>query len=283
MAAELDVRRAVRGLALCATLGLLPIGAPRAQSAAILLQLRPRSGDTLRLRMDQTVEMAGTTRQGEIDVTNSESHTLVMLSRIAVEATDLDGAIVTAATDSVRLVTSNGGEPNPLLGWARAMQGHRVRFRVALDGSTSLVGPEKSASPKVGAFLAQLPATLPREPITIGTTWTRVMEIPLSGADTRGSALMSATFRFDSLSKSGDLAWLSMTGRVTRTIAPRKDDTGPDMDMTGTVSGSVTVDRRRGWITDARTLITVRSLVFAAKSGSPVRVRTKITQWMRVL
>jgi hypothetical protein len=55
------------------------------------------------------------------------------------------------------------------------------------------------------------------------------------------------------------------------------------MDMTGTVSGSVTVDRRRGWITDARTLITVRSLVFASKGGSPIRVRTRITQWMRVL
>jgi hypothetical protein len=283
MAAERDVRRAFRGLALCATLGLLPIGAPNAQSAAVLLQLRPRSGDTLRLRMDQTVEMAGMTRQGEIDVTNSESHTLVMLSRIAVEATDLDGATVTAATDSVRVVTSNGGEPNPLLGWARAMQGHRVRFRVALDGSTSLVGPDKNASPRVSSFLAQLPATLPREPITIGTTWTRAMEIPLSGADTRGSALMTATFRFDSLSRSGDLAWLSMTGRVTRTITPRKGVTGPDMDMTGSVSGSVTVDRRRGWITDARTLITVRSLIFAAKSGSAVKVRTKITQWMRVL
>jgi hypothetical protein len=74
-----------------------------------------------------------------------------------------------------------------------------------------------------------------------------------------------------------------MTGRVTRTIAPRKGDAGPDMDMTGTVSGSVTVDRRRGWITDARTLITVRSLVFAAHGGSPIRVRTRITQWMRVL
>ena len=55
------------------TLGvaLMSVGASTvwSQPAPVSLQIRPRAGDTLRLRMDQSVEMAGTTRNGEVDVT----------------------------------------------------------------------------------------------------------------------------------------------------------------------------------------------------------------------
>lgn len=257
----------------------LPVGA---QGGAIPLTIRPRAGDTLRLRMDQTVEMAATRRNGDVDVTTSEQHTMVVLTRVAVESTDLDGATVTAMTDTVRLTSTDGSAGSSLLGWARVMQGQRFRFRVLTDGSTALVDASKGA-PQVAAFLAQLPASLPKEPIAPGRTWTRSMDIPISVlSDARGTASMTATFRFDSVTRGGDLAYLSVRGRLTRQSAPPKGSVAPTVEMNGTLSGSVVVDRRRGWITDARSLISTHSLVSSPKGDTPpVRIRLKITQWMR--
>ena len=233
--------------------------------------------------MDQTVEMAGTTRNGEIDVTTSELHTMVVLTRIAIEGTDLDGATVTAITDTVRLTSSDGSVGGSLLAWARVMQGRRFQFRVAIDGTTSLVAENAATASQAGAFLAQLPASLPTERIAPGASWTRSMEIPMSVmSDARGTATMTATFHFDSLSHSEDLAYLSVRGRLTRQAGPPKGSNAPLMEMNGTMSGTVVVDRRRGWITDARSQISVRSLVTPSKADrSPIRVRLKITQWMR--
>ena len=253
------------------------------QSLPVTLQIRPRAGDTLRLRLDQTVDMVGTTRSGESDLTSSEAHTMVVLTRLAVESTDVEGATVTALTDSVRLTSSGSKESEPMLGWARAMQGQRFRFRVARDGTTSLAAGESSNASKLGAFLAQLPATLPKDAILPGATWTRTMEIPLSTpAERRGTATMSATFRFDSLSRAGDLAFLSVKGRLTRSASYERGSSAPASDMGGTMSGAVIVDRRRGWITDARALVSVRSLIYGARNATPIKVRMRITQWMRV-
>lgn len=253
------------------------------QSAAVALQIRPRAGDTLRLRMEQSIEMAGTSRNGDVDVTNSEFHSLVVLTRIAVEGTDLDGATVTALTDSVHLTSTSGNTGASLLGWARFMEGQRFQFRVAVDGTTSLAGENPAAASQVGAFLAQLPASLPKEPILPGASWIRSMEIPMSvKSDASGTANMTATFHFDSLARGGDLAFLSVRGRLTRQSTPPKGSTAPTVEMNGTLTGTVVVDRRRGWITDARSLITVRSLLTPAKSTQPpIRVRLKISQWMR--
>ncbi|MEP7348016.1 MAG: DUF6263 family protein [Gemmatimonadaceae bacterium] len=265
---------------LCAVAGAACL---HAQPSPVTLQIRPRAGDTLRLRMDQTVEMAGTTRSGEIDVTNSEMHTMVVLTRIAVEGTDLEGATVTALTDTVRLTSTNGSVGGSLLGWAKAMQGQRFQFRVALDGTTSLVGANAGTTSQVGTFLAQLPASLPKEQILPGASWNRSMEIPMSVmSDARGTATMTATFHFDSLTQGGDLAFLSVRGRLTRQSAPGKGSGAPTVEMNGTMSGTILVDRRRGWITDARSEISVRSLLTPSKADqSPIRVKLKITQWMR--
>ena len=233
--------------------------------------------------MDQTVEMAGTTRTGEVDVTNSESHALMVLTRIAVEGTDLDGATVTALTDTVRLTSTSGSAGESLLGWAKVMQGQRFQFRVAFDGSTSLVGANAATASQVGTFLAQLPASLPKEPIAPGASWYRSMEIPMSVLSVaRGTATMTATFHFDSLTHGGDLAFLSVRGRLARQSTPPNRSGAPTVETNGTMGGTVVVDRRRGWITDARSQINVRSLlIMSGAEQSPIRVRLKITQWMR--
>jgi hypothetical protein len=54
------------------------------------------------------------------------------------------------------------------------------------------------------------------------------------------------------------------------------------VETSGTITGTVLMDRKRGWITDARTLIDLRSLVQEPKARAPIRVRLRITQWMRI-
>ncbi|HSA54554.1 MAG TPA: hypothetical protein VLE53_02570 [Gemmatimonadaceae bacterium] len=258
-------------------------GSVLAQSDAVLLQIRPRAGDTLRVRLDQTVEMTGTVR-GSAGPSMSESSSLVVLTRLYVETADLDGVSVVAFTDSVRLTSAPNSASGTMLAWARAAQGHRFRFRVSTDGSTS-AGDGIWGERQQGAMLAQMPATLPRRPITTGTTWTSAMDVPLAGTtDGKGTTTLTATFRFDSLSRSGELAFLSVRGRLSRSATGTRDGAASISETSGTMTGSVLVDRRRGWITDARTTIALRSLVIpAAKEKPPMRVQVTISQWMRVM
>lgn len=267
-------------------LSLLVAAPAAAQDGALVLQLRPRAGDTLRLRIDQTIEMGGTTRAAD-DSIATQMTTLMMLARLAVESTDADGATVVAVTDSVR-IESNDPYRSAVLQSARQMQGRRVRFRVAPDGGTTVSGSDAWARASVGSLLSQLPATLPREAIAPGGTWTRSLDIPLAASPDGGlSATLTATFRFDSLSRSGDFAYLTMKGRLVRS-GPVKGQSGEGnggfVQTSGSVTGSILIDRRRGWIADARTSISLRSLVTPkTRNAVPVRVRMKITQWMRVM
>jgi hypothetical protein len=256
----------------------------RAQAGAVLLQLRPRVGDTLRLRLDQTVEMAGTTRAPSGENTSTESSTLVLLSRLIVESSDSGGANVLAIADSVRLSSPRGSATGSLMAWAAIIEGRQFRFRVATDGSTSIAGVLPGSPMQVGSVLAQMPATLPRRPITPGTTWSRSMEIPLATAShPQGTATLSATFEFDSLSKNGELAFLSIRGRLTRDNAEPTKRGAEVVESSGTITGHVLVDRRRGWITDARTTLSVRSLVIHADGKPPMRIRMVVSQWMRAM
>ncbi len=256
--------------------------------AALVLQLRPRAGDTLRLRIDQTIEMGGTTRAAADDSIVTQMTTLMMLARLAVESADADGATVLAVTDSVR-IESNDPYQSAVLQSARQMQGQRVRFRVAPDGATTLSGGDAWAAGAMGTFLSQLPATLPREAVVPGGTWMRSLEIPLAAStDGRGTATLTATFHFDSLSRSGDFVYLTMKGRLARS-GPMLGGGGATgaggfVQTSGSVTGNILIDRRRGWIADARTIIALRSLVSPkAQNALPVRIRMKITQWMRVM
>jgi len=283
-------------------LGLLVIGAggsvPRSvtaqvtgSGAPVLLQLRPRPGDLLHLRLDQTIEM-GVSPRPEDDSTTTDVTTLVMLARLTVESADVDGATVMAVADSVR-TESSGSYQSDVLRQARALQGQRFRFRVSPDGSTAVTGVDAWAGPAVGSLLSQLPATLPSEPVMPGASWNRSVDIPLAvSAEGKTSATLTAVFRLDSLSKSGEFAYLSMKGRLVRSGptqpgAPGKKGDGGFVQTSGSVTATLLLDRRRGWIADAKTLISLRSLVTGknAKGGetAPLRVRMKITQWMRVM
>lgn len=262
---------------------VLPMAA-NAQTDAVLLEIRPRPGDTLRVRLDQTVDITGTVR-GASQAQTSETSTLVVLTRLYVEDADASAVTILAHTDSVRLTSPANTAAGSMLAWARTIQGQRFRFRVAKDGSTMPVGTHGWGKSQAG-LLAQMPATLPQKPIAPGETWSSAMDVPLGtgGDDGRGTATLTATFRFDSLSRSGELAFLSVRGRLIRSSTSAREGVASIVESSGSVTGHVLVDRRRGWITEARTTVLVRSLVIPADRGRPpMRVEMTISQWLRVM
>ncbi len=252
--------------------------------------------------MEQTTEFEGTRgpdkganasgAKAAGDSTSYERSGLRVYTRIAVEATDLNGADVTAITDSVRLTTSAPGG-GALEAAARAAEGRRVRLRVAPDGATTVAPSDGAYTVPLRTVVTQMPATLPRDPVEVGQSWVRSMEIPLVAAgDGGGSAALSGTFRLDSLSRGGEIAYVSLTGRLARsTSVPYGAGRGGGgggrraavVSTSGSITGSIVIDRARGWITDVRTSVVSRSLMQESGSAAATaRMWMKITQWVHV-
>lgn len=253
------------------------------QGRPVLLQIHPQVGDTLRLQLDEDVEMIGTIRKGDMRSTTREKSSLVLYSRLSVESADSEGSTVLATADSVHVRAEPNSTSGSMLAWAKMVEGKRFRFRVLLDGTTSIEAASGWAPTSTG-FLSQLPATMPRQPIAPGETWTSAMDIPLAGAvDPGTTARLTATFHFDSLSRSGRHAYVSIHGRLLRPNPGPKGGGVEVIETSATVTGRIVVDRNRGWITDAHTTVVVNSLVAAAgRNRPPMRVGLTITQWVRV-
>ena len=234
--------------------------------APVLLQLRPKPGDLLHLRLDQTIEMGMTPRRFD-DSTKTDVTTLVMLARLTVESADVDGATVLAVADSVR-TESSGSYQSDVLRQARALQGQRFRFRVSPDGSTAVTGVDAWAGPAVGSLLSQLPATLPAEPVAPGATWNRSVDIPLAvSAEGKTTATLTAVFRLDSISRSGEFAYLSMKGRLVRS--------GPTQAGGAGGAGNATGDSCKPPAASPP-----HSCSIAAADGSPTRERSsRFVRW----
>jgi hypothetical protein len=255
--------------------------AARPAGGVISLQLRPKPGEVFRMRLDQDVEVTATARQGDGDTTMTVRTNLQVLTRSYVERSDAQGAIVLAITDSV-LIFTTGVAGDWIDQTMRRLKGQRLRTRLAPDGGMTLL--DDGGDPQLRALVASMPAMLPRDPVAPGATWTHTMRIPLAGEP--GTALggeLTASFRFDSLGRSGELAYISMKG-VIRQRTDAEDVHGLHADVSGTMTGAIMVDRRRGWIVDVRTTMQARStLVPAGGSGEPMRFRMKVQQRLRAM
>jgi hypothetical protein len=253
---------------------------------AVLLQVRPQAGDTIRVRLDQTVEMTGPA--GSDGKSSTETGTLVLLATLAVESVDAEGATIVSVTDSTRVNAPPNSASSAVLAWAVAIAKRAVRFRVSPNGSAAVPSSRgRGGMVPSGPLATQMPATLPSRAIPPGTSWNSTLNVPLaSSVDPGGSATLVATFSFDSLSRSGELAFLSIRGRLMKAAndPPTQPAGKPMVETSGTVVGHVLLDRRRGWITDARTTFSLYSLVSPADpSKAPMRVRMTISQWLRAM
>jgi hypothetical protein len=247
-----------------------------ASAQRYLLQLKPRVGDTLRMELDEQREATGTTKFGGSDSTRTMSTRLRMFSRAIVQG-QLRGAVtVLAIIDSVSLVTTDQHARS-------TAAGQRMLFRLAEDGTMRVVDEGTGANRGASELVALMPAALPTQPVAVGDSWAK--SIPMVVGRMADEGAVRAVFRLDSISRDENLAYISMRGEMKRDSVPAGPPRGTRMQVSGTVSGELLLDRRRGWLTESRFAVLLRTtMVPAATSGAqPVRFLTRITQRMRTL
>jgi hypothetical protein len=266
---------------------LLAVGfaASSALSQPVVLQIRPHIGDTLRMHLSQTVEMTGTSQREGHEAPSSMTTSIEVFTRAIAQQWTSAGTLMQSITDSVAMTPASPGSLADLK--RRTLQSKRVMVRVSADGAMEIVDDDDSNS-ELRHIFGEMPAVLTRGPVAVGERWTREMQIPLTGdPGTLGS--VKANFRLDSLGRNGDIAYISMHGTMSRINVPSAPSPAGGYTTSGTLTGSIQIDRRLGWITDSRSTIIVRSTIAAApgrkgeSQGAPMQVRTKITQWIRAM
>ena len=274
------VRRLSTSVALLASI------APGVHAQGVLLQIKPRVGDTLRLRIEQEMEISGVSKVRDADTTITMRSSMLMLSRSIVVESDDDGTTVKSITDSVAV---DMGATDPLVVTLsdqarRSLQGKEVRVRFSREGSGTVVDADPDIPRDFQSVFSQLPATFPRHQVAVGSTWKQRIPIPDTGPG-QVAGTLQATFRLDSLTRRGKLAHISMRGTVTRDSTANPIRGGARMTMTGTVTGYMVLDRGRGWVTDASTEMSMRSHIEQpAGSGlQPVKMQMRLLQRQRTM
>jgi len=268
----------------CLTLLAAGFSAHAALGQAVLLQIRPHIGDTLRMHLSQTVEMNGT-KLGHSRDTTSMTTAIEVFTRAIAEQYTSGGTLMRTITDSVAMTPASPASLADLK--RRAMQSRPVMLRVSADGAMELVDDGDPHS-ELRQLFGEMPAVLTRSPVSIGEKWTREMQIPLS-SEPGAVGSIRATFRLDSLGRNGDIAYISMRGTMARINTAGAAPAGPGYGTSGQLSGTIQIDRRLGWITDSKSSIIVHSTIESAPDsrgdpkGEPMQVRTKITQWIRAM
>jgi len=257
-----------------------------AGAQAVVLQIRPRVGDTLHLRLDQQTELTGVRRPGSASTTTMTT-TMRVYSRAIVERSVPTATYVKAVTDSIQL-SSNDQRAFNLENEARkSLEGRVMTLRISPDGTVSLADTTDDVGRDVAETMSLMPAAFPRGPIEVGYTWTREMPVPAGGRAAPGggtSAWLHTRFRLDSLSRHGAIAYVSMRGEMNPDPNPGLvQGAGPVLER-GTVSGTMLVDRARGWLTESQFTIVAHSVVRVPGSDDTVmRFETRVTQRMKTI
>ncbi|HKW11922.1 MAG TPA: hypothetical protein VJO33_16170 [Gemmatimonadaceae bacterium] len=270
------------GVVMCLTKGITAAG------QSVLLQIRPRVGDTLHLRLDQQTELTGLRRPGSTTPT-SVTTTMRVYSRAIVERSVPTATYVRAVTDSVQLTSNDERALNLEDEARRSLEGRAMTLRISPDGTVSLADTTTDAARGVAEAVALMPAAFPRGPVEVGYVWTREMPVPAEGRVSPGgggaSAWLHTRFRLDSLARHGAIAYISMRGEMS----PDPDAAGYAQGTTpvlerGTVTGWMLVDRVRGWLTESQFTIIAHSVVHIPGSDDTVmRFETRVTQRMKTV
>ena len=252
--------------------------ASNARAQKVLLELRPHAGDTLRMELEQITEMSSAANGA---TPTKVITSLRMFSRAIVESTAHIASLILAVTDSVDVNSSDPRARELAEQAERDLEGRQMRLRLWPDGTVTLNDGAASVPREVSDLVSVMPASFPSRPVQVGDMWVREMPVPSSesvGIPT--GSVVRTRFRFDSISPEGDLAYLSMAGAL-RPVAATPANEG----LAGSVSGSLVVDRQRGWLSESHFLLQLRSTL--ARKGAlrdeAVKFSVRVTQTMHVL
>ena len=269
-------------LASAAATALAPEAAAQTASAeGIVLRLHPRVGDTLHTRLEQVTEITSA-RSGGGAAPKPMTTSVTVLARTIVQASRKATTTVLTVVDSVAVRSSDAHGAAMSAQAEKVLRGQRMVVQLAEDGSVESARDARGvALPRdVAEAMAAMPAVLPRRPIAVGERWQREMPLPSAGPlGAGGNAQVRAEFRLDSLSGSGDLAFVSMRGRIG------SDADARGLEMSGSMSGAMQIDRARGWMTDSFFTLLIHSVV-TPPSGvgmQPMKFVTKVSQRLRTM
>jgi hypothetical protein len=207
-----------------------------------------------------------------------------MFSRAIVESAAPIASLILAITDSVE-VTSNDEASRALGEQARReLEGRQMRLRLWPDGTVTLNDGAESVPREVSDLVSVMPASFPSKPVAVRESWTREMPVPAGESlGIPAGSVMRARFRLDSVSADRNLAWVAMTGtlvpaaRAASAARPARDT------VAGSVSGSMVVDRKRGWLSESRfRLVLTSSVARSDKAGDATHFTVRVTQTMHV-
>jgi hypothetical protein len=273
-------------------LGLLALGAAllapaaRAQRAeaaeGILLRIHPRVGDTLHTRLEQQTEVSAVVPGAGGPKTKSVTTSVALHSRTIVRASFAASTTVLTVVDSADIRTSDTHGAAQVAEAEQRLRGQQLVLQLAADGSVESARDLHGAtvSRDMAEAMSAMPAIFPHRAVNVGEQWTREMPLPAGGPlGTRGAGHVNAVFRLDSLDRGGTLAFVSMRGE----ILPEGVNQG--VELSGAVTGAMQVNRTRGWMTDSRFTVLVRSLVTPPPSSglAPMRFVTRVTQRLRTM
>lgn len=268
--------------ALCLVPLLMLAIAQGAAAQSVVLKLRPLVGDTLHTRLEQQTEVSGMVPGGTGPTMKKMSTTLMLSSRTIVRQSLPASTIVLTIVDSAQLRSSDAHSAARVSDAERALSGQQLVMRLATDGTVESARDARggAVSGDLAQSMASMPAVFPQQPVSVGEQWMREMPLPSGGPlGARGSGRVIASFRLDSLRRGGDIAYVSMQGEI------RPDAASRGVELSGSVTGAMQIDRVRGWMTDSRFAIVLRSLVTPPQSTglAPMRFVTRVTQRLRTM
>ncbi len=256
------------------------------QAQPVLLQIKPQIGDTLHVKLSQEVAMTGVPRgcgnptaalrgqpknsAANCSDTRSMTTAMEVFSRAIARRANATSTEILAITDSV--VTMAPG-PNRKRVKQPTPRGP-VEIRVSTDGTVELGAGQ--ASDELRTLFGQMPATLPTKPISPGAKWVHQMKVPLPN-EPGATGSVRTTLQLDSLSRNGDVAYISMHG-----ILSHDHSDGSTSETAGSLSGTMQLDRRLAWITETHATIEVQAVVKNSTTGQPMDVHTHVVQSLKV-
>jgi hypothetical protein len=257
-----------------------PCIAQSAAAAGIVLRLHPHVGDTLRTRLEQVTEIT-TTRAGG-NASKPMTTSVVVLARTIVQASRNATTTVLTVVDSAGVNSSDTHGAAMSAQAERQLRGQRLIVQLAEDGSVESARDARgvAVSRDVAEAMAAMPAVFPRRAVAVGERWQREMPLPSAGPfGQAGGAQVRAEFRLDSLGRNGELAYVSMHGQIA------SDSGARGVNLTGSMTGAMQVDRARGWMTDSYFTLLLRSMVtpLAGTGMQPMKFVTKVTQRLRTM
>lgn len=244
------------------------------------LRLAPNPGDTLRMQMEQETSVTG---EGRDDAPGRTMRALLRIYSHAIVAGRVaDATTLVARTDSVSVDSDDAHVASSGDQMRRFGATKPVRIRLAGNGTVQLIDDAGNPEPGTAGTVSLIPAALPEGALAIGETWVRAMPLPVGSSVDAGT--VRATFRLDSVSRGGRMAFISVRGELERDDLPAAGPRGTMMRVVGTVVGHLNLDRVRGWIADSRFVVTMHSAVEppAGSGVAPVKFRTIVTQRMRL-